>query len=228
MKGLHPFNPLRQSHSRWDARRPGFTHKTSRLPPDTCEWRPSRSACVPWHQHHHVVFLIHAVPPNVHIIPWVHRVLKKSRGGRIRALSHVDVIKAKPEVQYLRENESPSEEPQSHWPHPSRSLPAWSPGHPTFSYILYPAIERAKTMKTQGIQNEATEDFSRGVGLLPKSLLKQWCDLRRVPKCQRHSCVTTDESFNKIPSCRPIPLPWKWILKKKKKKTHKCKKKILS
>ena len=59
------------------------------------------SAHVPWHQHHHVVFLIHAVPPNVHIIPWVHRVLKRRRGGRIRALSHVDVIKAKPEVTIL-------------------------------------------------------------------------------------------------------------------------------
>lgn len=182
--------------------------------------RSPRSARVPWHQHHHVVFLIHAVPPNVHIIPWVHRVLKKRRGGRIRALSHGGAIKAKPEGQYSQENGSPSEEPQSHWPHPSQSLPAWSPGRPTFSYILYPATERAKTMKTQEIQNKATEDFSGRAGLLPKSLLKQWSDLRAVPKCQRHSCVTTtDESFNKIPSCRPIPLLWKWILKKKQKPT---------
>lgn len=38
MKGLHPFNPLRQSHSHWDARRPASLTRQADSPPDTCEW----------------------------------------------------------------------------------------------------------------------------------------------------------------------------------------------
>lgn len=150
--------------------------RTCKLPADIFEGqlkelsRSHRKPHIPWHQHHHIVFLIHAIPSNINIIPRVHWILKK-RIGRISVLPQMDVTKLKTVVKILT----------------GKWVTQWRTSEPLTTslsitsslitrashFFLYSvsSCRKRKDMKTQEIQNKVAESFSRFLDLWPKDLI---------------------------------------------------------